>query len=138
MVKFIDIDGTGFQLSAHTPALSVYVPDGKLTLDNKDPSTWEIIEDDIGGKLYYSTEGDEFSYVFQGYYLEHIEYSLIYYADYEDKYVDWGGDNPGALIATGTASGGNLVMSGSVDLGMDLPSPPDANIAIHDAASHAE
>ena len=129
-LKFTD-PGTGFQLSAHTCPLPVYVTDAMLTLENKD-SEWQIIEDDIGGELYYSTGGDVFCYEFRGYVPENIEYSLIYYADFEDRYNVWGGNNPGALIATGTASGGSLTMSGSIDLGMDLPSPPDANIAIHD------
>jgi len=131
-LKFTD-PGTGFQLSAHTCPLPVYVTDGKLTLENKDTSDWSIIEDDTYGELYYSTEGDVFCYEFRGYGLEDGEdYSLIYYADFEDRMNVWGGNNPGALIATGTASGGNLTMSGSIDLGMDLPSPPDANISIHD------
>ena len=126
-LKFTD-PVTDFQLSAHTCPLPVYVTDAMLTLENKD-SEWQIIEDDISGELYYSTEGDVFCYEFRGYVPENIEYSLIYYADKLDRFLpgNWGGDNPGALIGTGTASGGTLTMSGSVELNMDLPHPSDAN-----------
>ena len=49
-------------------------------------------------------------------------YSLIYYAD------PYPGDNPGALIATGTTDGEGIIsMSGSAELNMDLPHPDDAN-----------
>jgi len=107
--------------------------DGELTLENKDPdSDWAIIDDDTYGELRYSTEGEEFGYDFQGFGLDDIEYSLIYYADTEDRFNDWGGDNPGALIATGTAVGGALTLSGSVYLGMDLPHPDDANGYFYD------
>ena len=68
--------------------------DGELTLENKDPgSDWEIIDDDdTYGVLRYSTEGEEFCYDFQGYGLEDTDYSLIYYADFEDRFNEWGGD----------------------------------------------
>jgi len=102
--------------------------DGELTLENKDPDNdWAIIDDGTYGELHYSTEGEEFCYEFQGFGLDNIEYSLIYYADTEDRFNVWGGDNPGALIATGTAVAGTLTLSGSVFLGMDLPHPHDAN-----------
>ncbi|MBA7491837.1 hypothetical protein ES702_02385 [subsurface metagenome] len=107
--------------------------DGELTLENKNPdSDWAIIDDDIFGELHYSTEGEEFCYDFQGFGLDDIEYSLIYYADTEDRFNDWGGDNHGALIATGTAVDGILTLSGSVYLGMDLPHPNDANGYFYD------
>jgi len=107
--------------------------DGELTLENKDPdSDWAIIDDEIYGELRYSTEGEEFCYDFQGFGLDDIEYSLIYYADTEDRFNDWGGDNPGALIASGTAVDGILTLSGSIYLGMDLPHPDDANGYFYD------
>jgi len=128
-LKFTD-PGTGFQLSAHTCPLPVYVTDAKLELENKD-SEWQIIPDDRYGELYYSTEGDVFCYEFRGYGLEATTgYSLIYYADFDPRFTVWGGNNPGALIGTGTADGsGNLVMSGSKELNMNLPCSPDWNIA---------
>jgi hypothetical protein len=64
--------------------------------------------------------------------LEDVEYSLIYYADTEDRFNDWGGDNPGAIIATGTTVDGVLTLSGSVYLGVDLPHPDDANGYFYD------
>jgi len=114
--------------------------DAELRLENKDPdNNWEIIDDEIYGVLQYSTEGDTLCYDFQGYGLPDGDYSLIYYADYEDRFTQWGGDNPGALIATGTASGDTLSLVGSVNLredldpaGIDLPCPPDSNIDVHD------
>jgi hypothetical protein len=128
--------------------------DAELILENKDPdSDWAIIDDDgdevygnedeqdIYGVLHYSTEGEVFCYDFQGFNLDLLDpdgdgnWSLIYYADYEDRFNEWGGDNPGALIASGTAVDGTLVLEGSInlredlteDLGMDLPHPDDAN-----------
>jgi len=61
-----------------------------------------------------------------------MAYSLIYYADFADRMNEWGGNNPGALIATGIADGtGNLYMVGSVALGINLPCEPDANISTY-------
>lgn len=49
-------------------------------------------------------------------------YSLIYYAD------PWPGNNPGAVVASGVSSAdGNMHLSGSTDLGTDLPDAADAN-----------
>ena len=56
------------------------------------------------------------------------EYSLIYYADKQDRFTNWGGDNPGALIANVTADGAGLIsVTGSKDLGMNLPHADDWN-----------
>jgi len=100
-----------------------------LVLENKDPSDWSIIVDEMYGKLFYSAAGDEFEYIFCGCGLDaDTDYSLIYYADTEDRYVDWGGDNPGALITEMTTDGcGSVFKAGSIDLGWDLPHPDDAN-----------
>jgi hypothetical protein len=63
----------------------------------------------------YNLAGPKFDFVFNGHKLQAGErYSLIYYPDL------WPGAG-GALIASGTANkGGNINLSGSVDLGMDL------------------
>jgi hypothetical protein len=108
--------------------------DGELKLENKDQDNdWAIISDDeIYGELRYSTKGENFCYDFQGFGLDDIEYSLIYYADTEDRYNEWSGDNPGALIASGNAVAGNLTLTGSIFLGMDLPHPDDANGYFYD------
>mgnify|MGYP000005723989 CR=1 FL=1 len=94
-----------------------------LYLYQKDPGTWEIIEDGAWGKLTYIQSGSEFKFVFNGHGLKpNTEYSLIYYAD------PWPGNNPGALISEGTSDDeGNLHLGGSIELNMDLPDPSDAN-----------
>jgi len=94
-----------------------------VELWEKDPSTWEIVEDGAWGKLKYNLEGPTFDFVFNGHGLEvGANYTLIYYAD------PWPGNNPGALIANGTANDeGNIHLAGSLDLGMDLPDSGDGN-----------
>jgi hypothetical protein len=122
---------------------------GTLLLENKDPDTWQVIvedesEDEIKGTLTYNLSGETFDFVFVGEGLEDTNYSLIYYADYyesdeQDRYTTWGGNYPGALIASGNAVDGTLELSGSLNLrpdltpgededGIDLPWPPDGNI----------
>jgi len=103
-----------------------------LTLENKDASWHNITGDGIQGTLNYNSSGPTFDFSFNATGLTaSANYSLIYYADKPDRFVNWGGNNPGALIATFTtdASGNIISASGSVELNMDLPSPPDANIA---------
>lgn len=87
-----------------------------VELWEKDATTWEIIEAGAWGKLKYNLEGSTFDFVFNGHGLEaDTEYSLIYYAD------PWPGDNPGALIASGTSNEwSDIHLMGSVELGMDL------------------
>ncbi len=104
-----------------------------LYLYEKNPADWSIFEDGAWGKMKYNLAGSTFDFVFNGHGLQpNTEYRLIYYADFEDRYVNWGGDNPGALIATGTTNpGGQLHLAGSPELNMDLPHPDDANMDIH-------
>jgi len=94
-----------------------------LYLYEKDPSTWEIVDGGAWGKLKYNLSGSTFDFVFNGHELEaDTGYSLIYYAD------PWPGDNPGALIGSGTSNDeGNINLRGSVELNTDLPTPTDAN-----------
>ncbi len=94
-----------------------------VELWEKDPSTWEIVEEGAWGKLKYNLEGPPFDFVFNGHGLEvGANYTLLYYAD------PWPGNNPGALIASGTVNDeGNIHLAGSLDLGMDLPHPGDGN-----------
>jgi len=104
--------------------------DSSLTLENKN-ATWAIIDDPIQGTLEYDSSADLFWYNFSATGLTtSTNYSLIYYADQPDRFVDWGGSNPGALIATFmTDPSGNITpTAGSVDLNMDLPCSPDWNI----------
>lgn len=110
----------------------VGVYDSTLNLENKD-SSWAIVSgDSIGGTLGYNPSGSTFDFGLYATGLSDGDYALIYYADTEDRFNDWGGDNPGAVIATGTSSGGELSMTGSVELNMDLPCPPDANAYFYD------
>lgn len=103
--------------------------DSSLTLENKD-ANWQPIEDGISGTLQYNSSGSTFDFNFTAQGLTLSDYSLIYYADQPVRFTYWGGDNPGAVIATftgvsGTISSGDM----SVELDMDLPCPPDANIS---------
>lgn len=53
-----------------------------LYLHEKDPDTWEIVEDGAWGKMKYNMSGDEFDFVFNGHGLEpEVDYTLIYYPD---------------------------------------------------------
>ena len=104
---------------------------------DNDPETaednWSIVDKGAWGKLKYNLSGPTFDFVFNGHRLEQgIEYSLIYYADFEDRFNVWGGHNPGALIASGTPDEeGNIHLEDSIDLGMDLPHPDDANASYY-------
>ena len=56
------------------------------------------------GMLTYSLSGSEFDFEFYGKGLEtETAYGLTYYANYEDRFDNSGGDNPGALIAEGAS-----------------------------------
>lgn len=101
-------------------------PDGALTLDNKDPSTWLRVDDARFGVLSYYSSGTTFIFGFEAEGLEiSTAYSLIYYAN------PWPGNNPGKLIGVGTSGeDGSLTISGSPDLGMSLPTPPDSNMVV--------
>lgn len=120
-------DGIETKIYALTPTIT-------LILENKD-SNWDIISDDgIQATLTFDTVANTFNYDLMANGLTpETEYVLIYYADYEDRMNNWGGDNPGAHISTFITDGsGNVDISGSVNLDMNLPSEPDANIDIHD------
>jgi predicted ribosomally synthesized peptide with SipW-like signal peptide len=92
---------------------------GELVLENKDADGWYIIDDDMYGELTYNVMGATFDYTFNGYGLDDVDYSLIYYPD------PWPGNNL-IVIDSGTASGGTLALSGSVDIG-SIPIGTDVN-----------
>ena len=108
--------------------------DSSVDLDNKNPSTWVAIADDISATVEYSSIGEEFAWHVSGTAkLANTEYSLIYYADKPDRFVNWGGDNPGALIGTFTTNGnGDFDEYGYTELDMSIPHPNDANIDEYD------
>jgi hypothetical protein len=121
--------------------VTYFVNQATLTLENKvvkfGESNWAIIDDDTQAFLTYNLVGYTFDYKLLGFKLQpDTAYSLIYYADYDELNSRWGksgGDNPGAFIGSATTdSKGNLLMEGNADLGIDLPSTPDANIKEYD------
>jgi len=124
----------GLSLTAAVPVAAQGDP--TLILENKDSSNWTVIEDGIQGTLVYYSSGPEFKFKFNATGLDNnTGYSLIYYADKPDRFVEWGGDNPGALIANFTTDGsGDIAATSwqSVELNMDLPCHPDANIDEYD------
>jgi len=103
------------------------VLDSQVFLDNKD-SSWNTISDAYGVTVGYNASGPEFVWAATGKVMAAGTYNLIYYADKPDRFVDWGGDNPGAIIATIVVES-DLVVSGqgSIELNKDLPCAPDAN-----------
>ena len=92
-----------------------------LSLVEKDPTSWEIVEDGAWGKMTYTFSGPSFDFVFNGHSLEPgSEYTLIYYPD------PWPGTG---LICLGSGvvdEEGNVHIAASVDTG-DLPFETDAN-----------
>jgi len=115
--------------------VAYFVNTATLTLENKNPDTWQVIEDDKYATLTYSIVGNEFSYKLEAFGLApNTGYSLIYYADkYPYRFQNWGGDNPGALIGTATSDQyGYIYSSNTIDLGIDLPNATDANIDKYD------
>ncbi len=99
--------------------------DLSVELDNKNPNTWARISDSTLGTLQYNVSGAAFSYLFTAEGLEHdVAYSLIYYANPHP------GNNPGCIIGTGKSSAttGTLTITGTPNLNMSLPTPPDSNM----------
>jgi len=92
---------------------------------------WQpITTDETEATLTYELAAPTFNYEFEATGLTAgEEYSLIYYADKQDRFTNWGGDNPGALIATFKADEhGNIPkQTGSINLKMNLPAPGDWN-----------
>jgi hypothetical protein len=105
---------------------------GTLILDNKNPDTWQRIADGKYGVFTYNSSGDtlNWSLAVAGLGETPTQYSLIYYAN------PYPGNFPGALIWSGesTAEGRIDVALNSVDLGIDLPTPPDSNMVTSHAA----
>jgi hypothetical protein len=83
-----------------------------IYLFEKDPITWEIVENGAWGKMKYNLEGATFDFVFNGHNLTpDYSYTLIYYPD------RWPGND---LICLGTEMAndeGNVHIKGSIDTG---------------------
>jgi len=108
----------------------VYPGTRTLVLEDKD-AQWNVIPGVMQGTLTYNTAGQTFTGTFDATGLAvTTEYALIYYADKDPRFQSWGGDNPGAVIATFNSDGsGNITSQNiNVDLGIDLPESPDWNI----------
>jgi len=92
-----------------------------IYLFEKDPITWEIVENGAWGKMKYNLEGATFNFVFNGHNLTPgLRYTLIYYPD------PWPGND---LICLGTEianDGCNVHIKGSIDTG-DMPTEDDDN-----------
>ena len=130
---------TDYVIETHfTPADGL----GMLVLDDKD-GDWNEVDNDAIATLIFGTSQEEFVYYLVGEVpLNDTEYSLVYYADElydatdvlpEGKSIGddkWGGVNgeAGTVIATAfSADDHSIEMEGSINLGMDLPHPDDAN-----------
>ncbi|MDZ7798155.1 MAG: hypothetical protein U5L76_00895 [Patescibacteria group bacterium] len=100
----------------------------ELILENKD-SNWDIVPDTTQARLYYNDYAEKFNYKLKASGLEiNQTYALIYYADQQERFDNWGGDNPGALITEVIANEkGNITETGHKDLGMNLPEDSDWN-----------
>ena len=99
-------------------------PIGHLYLFEKDPTTWEVVEDGAWGRLRYTESGPSFSFVFNGHgMVPEAEYTLIYYPDPWPAY--------GLIcLGGGTADGdGNVHIRDSADTG-DLPADYDENFEV--------
>jgi predicted ribosomally synthesized peptide with SipW-like signal peptide len=108
----------------------VYPGTRTLILEDKNAS-WVVIQNSTQGTLTYNVSGESFVGKFQATDLAvSTQYALIYYADKDPRFQSWGGNNPGAVIATfSTDSGGDIASTDiNVNLGMDLPQSPDWNI----------
>ncbi len=110
----------------YTPS---YLGTRTLVLEDKD-SNWNVIPDMMQGTLTYNTTGQSFTGTFEADGLAVItDYALIYYADKDPRFQEWGGANPGAVIAILLSNGsGSINAAINTDLNMDLPSSPDWNI----------
>lgn len=101
-------------------------------LENKNPSDWTILDgDNIEADVTFGLVGETFDYTLEATGLtESVEYALIYYADYEDRENNWGGDNPGAILGIFIAGeDGAISDGGSIDIDMDMPHVDDWNNA---------
>ena len=92
-----------------------------LYLHEKDPDTWEIIEDGAWGKMKYNLSGETFDFVFNGHGLEPgLHYHIIYYPD------PWPGEGLICLGGSTVNEDGDVHIAVSFDID-DLPFPTDEN-----------
>ena len=71
--------------------------------------------------------GNNFTYRLTSDGVDLTDYALIYYADYPNRFVEYGGDNPGFVINDDVDISDGGVILGSIDVGMNMPHVDDAN-----------
>jgi predicted ribosomally synthesized peptide with SipW-like signal peptide len=97
-------DTMTFDIELYAEQVGGVGPIGKtatLHMENKNPTTWEVIADGTYGDLTYDTTTGAFT--FSGKVKASTAYELIYYAD------PWPGNNPGALLGSGTSDSSNAI-----------------------------
>lgn len=97
-----------------------------LNLVTKNPSTWAETPD-ASVLMTYNEEGANFYYTLVGNVPTKVPYSLIYYKDQPNRFVDWG--LVGVVIADNIVPdvNGRIVVSGSKDIGT-IPQDGDVNV----------
>lgn len=113
--------------SFNDPSVNNYMQ--TISLAQKVASDWSLVPDGNTATINYIPMGNEFYYELIAIDIPVNEYCLIYYADKEEpRDENWGGDNPGAVIATVSTDGnGDIAISGIKSLNMDLPHADDWN-----------
>lgn len=92
-----------------------------LYLYEKDPDSWDIIEEGSWGKMKYELSGETFDFVFNGHNLTPFEnYTLIYYPD------PWPGYGLICLGSDSACENGSVHIAEKVDTG-SLPIGDDTN-----------
>lgn len=96
---------------------------GHLYLYEKDPQTWDLVENGAWGKMMYRLSAPEFQAVFNGHWLEpDTSYTLMYYPD------PWPGDGLICLGEGMTDEFGDVHIRALVNT-CDLPASFDDNYA---------
>jgi len=125
----LDMDTT-FTPDGEGITVNYYICDGwkTLRLENKNPTTWEILDDEYYADFTYNPCCPNLVWSLEGKFKEDTEYILIYYADQPDRFVNWGGA-PALTIATFTSGmDGTFSESGTVDMMAHIPYSYDWNI----------
>ena len=101
-----------------------------LTLENKDTTTWEILDDEIWAELIFNPCCPTFDFYLEIYAEPNVEYGLIYYADQQDRFANYGGD-PLLEIATFTMNAeGYRSIHSNVELNQYFPTDDDWNVGL--------
>jgi len=97
----VDVTTTADFIDGIDVSVFVFPEKQQIRLENKNESSWEAIEDGRYADITFNSYGCEFSCAVEAFGLEPLtEYTLIYYADQQDRFVYWGGGDP--LVQIGT------------------------------------